>query len=48
MERGPPIWERGLKPPLASPEPRLLASVCVEWPNRGSVRLLLGCRNLGG
>ncbi len=47
MERGPPIWYRGLKPPLAPPEPRLLASVCVEWPNRGLVKVLLGFPKFG-
>ena len=36
MERGPPIWYNGLKPPFAPPEPKLLANVSVEWPNRGS------------
>ena len=47
MERGPPVWYRGLKPPLAPPEPRKLASVWVEWPNRGLVRLLLGLPKFG-
>jgi len=37
----------GLKPPLAPPEPRLLASVCVDWPKRGLVRLLLGLPKFG-
>lgn len=31
-----------MKPPFAPPEPRLLANVCVDWPNSGFVRLLLG------
>ncbi len=34
MERVPPIWYKGLKPPLAPPDPRLFASVCVDWPNK--------------
>src|SRR6516225_11452745 len=38
IERGPPIWYSGLKPPFAPPEPRLLASVSVEWPNLNSRR----------
>jgi len=37
----------GLKPPLTSPEPRLLASVCVECPKRGLFRVLLGLPKLG-
>jgi hypothetical protein len=39
--------ERGLKPPLAPPKPGLLASVCVECPNRGSVGLSLGLPKFG-
>ena len=35
IERGPPIWYRGLKPPLALSNPRLLARVRVDWPNQG-------------
>ena len=31
----------------APPEPRLLASVCVECPNQGSVRSLLGLLKFG-
>jgi len=42
MERGPPIWYSGLKPPLAVPEPSPFASVCVERPNKGLVRVLVG------
>jgi len=34
--------KRGLKPPFAPPEPRLLADVCVDKPKSGSVRLLSG------
>ena len=37
----------GLKPPLAPPEPRPFASVCVEWPNRGLVRVLLALPKFG-
>ncbi len=37
----------GLKPPLAPPEPRLLASVWVDWPKRGPVRVLLGLPKFG-
>ncbi len=33
---------KGLTPRFAPPEPRLLASVCVERPNRGLFRVLLG------
>jgi hypothetical protein len=47
MERGPPIWYSGLKPPFAPPEPKLLANVYVEWPVSGSVRLFLGEPKLG-
>ena len=32
----------GLKPPLAQPEPRKLASICVDWPNRGAVQGVVG------
>jgi hypothetical protein len=42
MERGPPIWYSGLKPPFAPPEPRLLANELVGWPKSGLVSSLLG------
>jgi len=38
---------RGLKPPLAPPESMKLASVCVEWPNRGLVKVLLALPGFG-
>src|SRR5262249_42762827 len=44
---GPPIWYSGLKPPLAPPAPRKFARVCVERPNRGLGRLLVGLPKLG-
>ena len=36
-----------MKPPFKPPDPRLLASVCVERPNRGLVRMLVGGPKLG-
>jgi uncharacterized PurR-regulated membrane protein YhhQ (DUF165 family) len=36
-----------LKPPLAPPEPRMVASVCVDWPNCGLVSMLLGLPKFG-
>ena len=42
MERGPPIWYSGLRPPFAPPVPRLFAKVCVEYPKRGLVRVIVG------
>lgn len=37
----------GLKPPLAPPVPRKLASICVERPKRGLVRVLVGLPKFG-
>ena len=47
MERGPPIWYSGLKPPLAPPGPRALARVCVDRPNSGLLRTFVGEPKLG-
>ncbi len=35
IERGPPIWYRGLKPPFCPPVPRAFASVWVARPAAG-------------
>lgn len=37
MERGPPIWYSGLRPPLWPPLPSQLLSIYVDWPKSGEV-----------